>query len=231
MMKNSFICLICFVFCILFVNSIHMEESEIAETVNEKVITCGSSLRIQNEITKYYLSSYGMNWSTGSHLQIVTGIKEDNDYNSLFIIKEGHGETPCENGTPIKCNDIIRLEHVTTGKNIHSHPHRSFITNSQEACAFGENGEGDVNDNFKIICYKWKEELVKGKTNFFLQHVPSGQYLYINYKTSLFKESNCRGCSINGQREVSLTETKDKQCLWHVAGGIIFSLPQDEETN
>ena len=87
------------------------------------------------------------------------------------------------------------------------------------------------NENFLHSIKNEIEELVKGKTNFFLQHVPSAQYLYINYKTSLFKESNCRGCSINGQREVSLTETKDKQCLWHVAGGIIFSLPQDEETN
>ena len=117
----------------------NMSEEEITQSVNEKKITCGSTLRIQNDLTKYYLSSFGMNWSTGSRLQIVTGVKESDKYESLFIIKEGEGLPPCENGEPIKCGSIIRLEHVTTGKNIHSHEFPSFITNTQEACAFGDN--------------------------------------------------------------------------------------------
>lgn len=207
----------------------NMSEEEINQTVNEKKITCGSSLRIQNQLTKYYLSSYNMNWSTGSRLQIITGIQENNQYESLFIIKEGDGLPPCENGTPIKCDSVIRLEHVTTGKNLHSHEFPSFITNSQEACAFGDNGNGDVNDNFKIICYKWKEDVIKGETQFFLQHVPTQKYLFIDYKQSLFNDRNCRGCPIKGQREVSLTSNKDKQCLWKVAGGIIFSLEEEED--
>ena len=207
----------------------HMSEEEIVSTVKSSVITCGSTLRIRNEITKYHLSSFNMNWSTGSHLQIITAVKEDDSYDSLFTIKEGDGLPPCENGEPIKCNSIIRLEHVKTGKNLHSHEFPSFITRQQEACAFGENGEGDVNDNFRIICYKWNEEEIKGETSFFLQHVPTEQYLFIDYKKSLYNDHNCRGCPINGQREVSLTKNKDKQCLWHVAGGILFNAPDREE--
>lgn len=216
---------------ILLVSSLcyNMSEEEIDQTIKEKTITCGSSLRIQNEITKYYLSSFSMNWSSGSRLQIITAVKDNSQYESLFVIKEADGQEPCVTGTPIKCDSIIRLEHVTTEKNLHSHEYPSFITSSQEACAFGSNGNGDVNDNFKIICYKWKEENIKGETQFFLQHVATGKYLYINYKNSMYNDYNCRGCPINGQREVSLTATKDKQCLWKVAGGIIYSEPEEDE--
>jgi hypothetical protein len=47
-----------------------MSEEDIKATVESKTITFGSSLRIQNSITKYHLSSIGMNWSSGSGLQI-----------------------------------------------------------------------------------------------------------------------------------------------------------------
>jgi dolichyl-phosphate-mannose--protein O-mannosyl transferase len=209
-----------------------LTQEEITETINSKTITCGSTLRIQNIITKYYLSSFGMNWSTGSKLQIITGIEEDNDINSLFLIKEGDGIFPCKNGENILCDSIIRLEHISTGKNIHSHEFPSFITGKQEACAFGDNGIGDVNDNFKIICYKQKgEKKIFGKSEFFLQHVPTGKYLFIDYKKSMFNDFNCRGCPIRGQREVSLTDEKDKQCLWKVAGGIIFESDDNQKND
>ena len=209
-----------------------ISQEEITETINSKTITCGSTLRIQNIITKYYLSSFGMNWSTGSKLQIITAIQEDDDTNSLFLIKEGDGIFPCKNGENILCDSIIRLEHLSTGKNLHSHDFPSFITGKQEACAFGENGIGDVNDNFKIICYKQKgEKRIFGKSEFFLQHVPTGKYLFIDYKKSMFNDFNCRGCPIRGQREVSLTSDKDKQCLWKVVGGIIFESDDISQKN
>ena len=215
--------IIIFKLIILFPLTLGIPSSEISETINLKTITCGSTLRVQNTITKYYLNSIGANWSTGSRLQILTAVQEDNDINSLFLIKEGDGYKTCKTGENILCDSIIRLEHLSTGKNIHSHDFPSFITGKQEACCFGENGVGDVNDNFKIICYKNKgEKKIYGKTEFFLQHVATGKYLFIDYRNSLYNDYNCRGCPIRGQREVSLTSEKDKQCLWKVSGGIIF---------
>jgi dolichyl-phosphate-mannose--protein O-mannosyl transferase len=206
-----------------------MSEEDIKSTIESKTITYGSSLRIQNTITKYYLSSFGMNWSSGSGLQIVTAVESDKDINSLFTIKEGENYPTKINGEPVLCGEVIRLEHITTGKNLHSHEFKSFITNSQEACAFGEDGNGDVNDNFRISCYKQEDnDTITGQTEFFLQHVPTQNYLYINYKTSKYNDRNCRGCPIRGQREVSLTTKKDKQCLWKVMGGIIFSSEKEQ---
>lgn len=220
--------IIIFVFLLPISLNYHMSLEEIQQNVLQHYITYGSSLRMQNIITKYYLSSFNLNWSTGSRLQIITGIKEDYEQESLFIIKEGETYPVKENGEHVKCGDIIRLEHVQTGKNIHSHEFPSFVTGAQEACGFGENGNGDVNDNFEIICYKWNEKDIKGETQFFLQHVPTKKYLFMDYKKSLFNDYNCRGCPIRGQREVSLTGNKDKQCLWQVVGGILFSDPDKE---
>ena len=227
--KFRFIITMLYIFLFPIAISVNMSEEDITATIESKTITYGSSLRIQNIITKYYLSSFGMNWSSGSGLQIVTAVQSDKDINSLFTIKEGETYPPKINGDPVLCGDIIRLEHIATGKNLHSHDFKSFVTNSQEACAFGEDGNGDVNDNFRISCYKQDNNgTITGKTEFFLQHVPTENWLYINYKTSKYDDRNCGGCPIRGQREVSLTTKKDKQCLWKVIGGIIFSSEREQ---
>lgn len=153
----------------------------------------------------------------------MTAVKYHDDSNSLWIIKEAQGEEVCETGSPITCSQFIRLEHVNTGKNLHSHNYPSFITDSQEASCFGENGEGDVNDNFQILCRDPNEKMIKGSTKFQLFHKPTKAYLYVNIKKSLFNEYNCRGCPIMGQREVSLTNTSDMQATWKIVGGIILS--------
>jgi dolichyl-phosphate-mannose--protein O-mannosyl transferase len=154
-------------------------------------------------------------------------VQVDDDSNSLWIIKEQMGKPPCETGTPIMCGQLIRLEHVNTGKNLHSHYYPSFITDSQEASCFGDDdGNGDINDNFQLICQDNKERHVVGATKFYLFHIGTKHYLYINIRKSLFNEYNCRGCPILGQREVSLTPNHDMQSLWKIAGviDIIFKL-------
>ena len=227
--KKEIILIFSFILIISLSLCENMSEEDIKSTIESKTITYGSSLRIQNTITKFHLSSFGMNWSSGSGLQIITAVESDKDIASLFTIKEGENYPIKINGDPVLCGDIIRLEHVSTGKNLQSHDFKSFVTNSQEACGFGDNGDGDVNDNFRISCYKQNDnETITGKTEFFLQHVPTQNWLYINYKTSMYDDNNCRGCPIRGQREVSLTTKKDKLCLWKVIGGIIFSSEKEQ---
>ena len=97
-------------------------------------------------------------------LQIITAIQEDDDTNSLFLIKEGDRIFPCKNGENILCNSIIRVEYLLTGKNLHSHDFPSFIIEKQESCSFGENCIDDDYDSFQIICYKQK-----GKKEFLLE--------------------------------------------------------------
>ena len=46
--------------------------------------------------------------------------------------------------TVVKCGDKIRLQHLATKRNLHSHLFQSPITHNQEVSAFGEGGDGDT---------------------------------------------------------------------------------------
>lgn len=45
--------------------------------------------------------------------------------------------------TPIKCGQTIKLTHVNTGRNLHSHHFQSPLSHNLEVSAFGEDGSGD----------------------------------------------------------------------------------------
>ena len=233
--KTNFILFISLISLLIIVNYVsphsHISEEEIREEINSSVITYGSALRIENHMTKFHLYSNKLTWGTGSQMQIITANRAKDEANGLWVVKEPHEEFIKETGTPVMCNDIIRLEHSSTGKNLHSHSYKSWITESQEACGFGDKGEGDINDNFRLICYNSEDTKLTGKTSFFLYHEGTQKYLYVNIKTSLFDEKNCRNCPIMYQREVSLTSTKDKQCLWKIVGGLIFKEREQETEN
>ena len=92
-----------------------MSEEDIKTIIKSMTITYGSIPRIQNSLTKFYLSSFGMNWSTGSGLQIVT-VLSDKHINSLFAIIEGEYYPTKINIDPFLCGDIICLEHITMEK-------------------------------------------------------------------------------------------------------------------
>ncbi|CAN0548779.1 unnamed protein product, partial [Laminaria digitata] len=47
-------------------------------------------------------------------------------------VKEGDGALPCEAGEPMACGAVVRLEHVATGKNLHSHLFKSPLSRMQE---------------------------------------------------------------------------------------------------
>uniref|UniRef100_A0A1I8ISA4 MIR domain-containing protein n=1 Tax=Macrostomum lignano TaxID=282301 RepID=A0A1I8ISA4_9PLAT len=55
--------------------------------------------------------------------------------------------------TPVRCGDTLRLTHLATGKNLHSHLYSSPITQEQEVSAYGDaKGEGDRGDDWTVVC-------------------------------------------------------------------------------
>lgn len=53
--------------------------------------------------------------------------------------------------TIIRSGDLIRLEHVPTKRNLHSHKEQAPITKKHyQVTGYGENGTGDANDVWKI---------------------------------------------------------------------------------
>jgi dolichyl-phosphate-mannose--protein O-mannosyl transferase len=46
----------------------------------------------------------------------------------------------------------MRLEHLATNKNLHSHHFSSPLSNNQEISAYGDQGEGDTGDHWIVVC-------------------------------------------------------------------------------
>jgi dolichyl-phosphate-mannose--protein O-mannosyl transferase len=73
-------------------------------------------------------------------------MRDDNDPNSLWMIKEAQNEKPCFTGRKMKCGETIRLEHMSTGKNLHMFKKMDYkapLSGRQEVSGFGKKGEGD----------------------------------------------------------------------------------------
>lgn len=71
---------------------------------------------------------------TGSGQQSVTGVEASDDANSYWRVR-GKVDGSCQRGTPVKCGQAIRLTHVNTGKNLHTHHFPSPLSNNQVSCS------------------------------------------------------------------------------------------------
>lgn len=184
------------------------------------------------------MHSSDINYGSGSGQQAVTGFDNDHDYNSLWIIKEADMNQegtqdpvpPCRTGEPLKCGDYLRLEHMNTGRNLHSHSaFNSPISGRQEVSGFGNGGDGDGGDNWRIECDTGdRDGLVYGETRFYLKHKDTGNYLYTDVQ-SKFNNHNCHRCPIIGHSEISSSSGKSRNAVWKVHSGFFFP-PAKRET-
>lgn len=104
-------------------------------------------------------------------------------------------------GAPVPHLGLLRLEHVATKRNLHSHEIASAVTGQQEVSAFGENGEGDANCNWRVH-YEDAGGLMR------LEHELTGHRLHsheLNYPDWGFE-----------QQEVTCFEGVDENDLWRV---------------
>ena len=175
----------------------------------EQAITCGSAVKLRHLGSKFYLNSGEMAWGTGSGQQVVTLGKTKNSSSSLWQVRESHTNNnvePCITGKAFQCNDIIRLTHVPTKKNLHTHAIPATLTNyEQEISAFGdENGQGDDSDDWKIICPNDNTNNGTWKRNTIVrfQHVITKKYLTSSSKRK-FTAENCPNCPIIHHLEVT----------------------------
>jgi len=178
-------------------------------------VTCGSVIKLQNTYHRVRLHSHDVKYGSGSGQQSVTGTDQKEDVNSHWAIRGPTNKKNCMRGEPVKCGQEVRLQHQTTLRNLHSHHFTSPLSNSQEVSAFGENGEGDTGDVWKVICSgdAWpRDDTVSFK------HVDTGVFLGVSGRTF--------GRPINGQMEVIGVSMPDSTTKWKTAEGI-FVHPSD----
>lgn len=170
----------------------------------EEFVTCGSVIKISHAATGYELNSESKNLNSGSGQQLVTFVKKKGTQNTLWWVRaannNGEPEYPpgdvCQLAEPLPCGSTIRLTHMDTLRNLHSHGVKSVLSHQQEVSAFGDgDGNGDGGDDWKVECSGkyWKQgESVR------LYHMDTGKYLGSS-KTTVFNQQTCgHQCPIMG---------------------------------
>ncbi|XP_042194335.1 stromal cell-derived factor 2 [Callorhinchus milii] len=173
-------------------------------------VTCGSVVKLLNTRHNVRLHSHEVKYGSGSGQQSVTGVTTADDSNSYWRIR-GKMDDSCQRGNPVKCGEVIRMTHINTGRNLHSHYFTSPLSGNQEVSAFGEDGNGDDLDNWTVVCsgtFWERENPVKFKhtATEVLLSVTGEQY----------------GRPINGQREVHGMAYSNQYSSWKVMEGIFM---------
>lgn len=210
------------------------QDREFMTKMNKSAITYGSSLRIEHVASKFYLHSNQVKYGSGSGGQSVTGFNESaDDFNSLWLLKEGHNKPAKSTLEKLKCGDIIRLEHVPTRKNLHASDHKSSISSKWEISGFGELGEGDENDSWEIKCDGWKydKEVIRGSDIFHLKHVKKETWLYA-HQNYFYHRGNCGyQCPIMNNLEISGDDDKGYFTKWKFHSGILMLNDPEIDSN
>ncbi|XP_072495905.1 stromal cell-derived factor 2 [Notamacropus eugenii] len=173
-------------------------------------VTCGSVVKLLNTRHNVRLHSHDVHYGSGSGQQSVTGVSDVDDSNSYWRIR-GKTSTVCERGTPVRCGQAIRLTHVNTGRNLHSHHFASPLSGNQEVSAFGEEGEGDYLDDWTVLCSgsHWvRDDEVR------FRHASTDVLLSVTGEQY--------GRPISGQREVHGMAQQSQNNYWRAMEGIFM---------
>ena len=102
--------------------------------ITEKYVTCGSAIKLTHVESggKFILRSDERQLQTGSGQQLVTAEQNNRSPKGLWQVREGTADKFCEAGTPVKCGQVIRLMHIDTGSNLHTHGIRSPLSSQHE---------------------------------------------------------------------------------------------------
>jgi len=171
-------------------------------------VTYGSVLKILNTDYNVRLHSHDVKYGTGSGQQSITGTELKEDINSHWSILNVTNAA-YQRGQPVKCGDIIRLQHLSTKKNVHSHHFQSPLSGNQEISCYGEEGAGDSGDHWKVIC---SEDVWNRPNSVKFQHIDTDAYLSVSGRTF--------GRPINGQMEIVGVTNSYKATEWKAAEGI-----------
>ena len=140
---------------------------------------------------------------------------------SLWLVSEGHGQKPCKTGTKIAFGTRMRLTHVQTTCNLHSHTMRSPLSGQQEVTGFGERGEGDRADDWIVQPKRnSKDHYWRIGDDVFLKHSDTNMYLGSTDQAK-FTQRNCgHSCPVLNHLEVFGRNSADTFCHWKTTTGV-----------
>jgi len=189
-----------------------------AEGLGADCVTYGSVLKLLNTNYKVRLHSHDVKYGTGSGQQSVTATQQTEDVNSHWVVK-APTKKYYTRGDPVQCGDVIRLQHLITHKNLHSHRFSSPLSENQEVSAYGTDGEGDTGDHWTVVC---QGEYWERNESIMLRHVDTEVYLSVS--------GEIYGRPINGQMEVVGSTRIRNSVHWKAAEGM-FIFPNEFNLN
>lgn len=172
------------------------------------------TIKLKHVATGLSLHSHHIRYThTGSSGQQQVTAYHGSDSNDYWIIKGPNGQPEnYKEGQPINNGDIIRLEHLNTRKNLHSHGDTpSPLSHQQEVTAFGDNGIGDFNDN-------WRIEIEHGGLRLMWQKKVKVRFIYVDTNHTLHShgEHSSHEYTAN-QQEVTCFSERDDNDWWVVS--------------
>lgn len=183
------------------------------------VVTYGSSIKLEHVATKHRLHSHDISYGTGSNQQSVTAVSNTADSNSFWVVKNAHETAPLKAGTTVNCGETLRLQHIRTKKNLHSHLHRAPLNRDYEVSAFGRTkgrwSEGDGGDNWVLECSNAKGPWKRDEDIRF-RHIDTGYYLSSNPSLKFDHP-------IPGQQQVSSCSRKNANTVWKANEGFYIA--------
>ncbi|RZF34134.1 hypothetical protein LSTR_LSTR003544 [Laodelphax striatellus] len=145
------------------------------------------------------------------------------DENNKFLIKYYNKEIDVNDTEVVllRHGDLVRLEHVTTHRNLHSHREPAPISKKHyQVTGYGENGVGDAND-------VWKVQIVGGREGDVVHTVTSKLKFIHALQHCILTTSNKQLPKwAYEQQEVSCNPNlRDKNAIWNVEDNVFDKLP------
>lgn len=199
-----------------------MPEEEEEDSSIWDYVTCMSSIKLRHKVLDVRLHSADIAYGSGSQQQAVTGNPDAGDPGSYWQVRaaDEHGGTHCIQGDVLNHGDKVKLTHLRTKKNLHSHNYQSPLSQKQEVSAFGDDGVGDAGDVWELLVREKGDVYAAGWGGPWLRdsvvrfkHVVTGQYLFSHRKT--FNNG-----PVNGMNEITGSPRADDRTLWSVDEGI-----------
>ena len=193
-------------------------------------MTCGSAIKLKHVQSggNYYLYSEKSRNAWGSNQQIVTLSRDHlNSVRTLWWLhgshnSHNHDTNNCTTAVPIRCGEtVVRLSHVATKRNLHSHNFQSSLSGQYEITAFGDdNYVGDGGDDWIVKC---EGEYWKRNSDFRLLHRDTQCYLGAA-TTVFYNEKNCgQECPIMNHLEAfGRKGPADEYSVFQVESGLFL---------
>lgn len=201
---------------------------------NPNAVTCGSVIKIQHVDTGYLLHSETKSLNSGSGQQIVTFVAEPGQPHTLWWLRPAHhgvagreygtSKATCQLARPVRCGTNIRLTHLPTMRNLHSHAVESVLSRQQEVTAYGEgDGQGDGGDDWKVLCLHPQARYWNRNEPVRFQHQDTGKFLGTS-KTVEFNQNNCGShCPLMNHLESFGRAASDSYSIMKVEQGVHLS--------